>query len=163
MTSTLIPGHIRTCRIWAVCAYDVFLIWLSRLLVNPMANKRKVYMSVVFTSTCASIKDCHLRTSDLRRSVVKSMPCTEERKDAQTLGHCDTATLPLWDTAPIGHTRYRGKVCDTNLKIMRFLNWESGSRLPYPEVGEHVPSLYVLCVQADLAVCLVLITLQVCQ
>merc|ERR1711865_295841 len=61
-------------RIWADCAYEVLRIWNWRRLVKPMQNTRSRKPSVVLTSQCASIRDCHLRTSERSLSVVKDMP-----------------------------------------------------------------------------------------
>jgi hypothetical protein len=60
--------------------------WLARFLVKAMQKTRSMKPSVVLTSTCASISDCHLRTRERSLSVVKSMPCAAGEKGSEGQG-----------------------------------------------------------------------------
>merc|ERR1719183_3135694 len=61
-------------RIWPDWAEQVRLVWSMRRLVKPRQNTRRVYWSVVFTSTKVSMRENHLRTRERSLSVVKSIP-----------------------------------------------------------------------------------------
>ena len=71
MISNIFLRMALTCE---VKAYVVFLIWLGRRAVKPMANNLNKYPSEVLTSTLASMRVCHLRMRDLCLSEVITIP-----------------------------------------------------------------------------------------